>query len=203
VCQRRGDRRSRVWGAERGGAVPDWVWGAGPGKAAPGLELDAYLQVTTAERFTPYLSAIHSRTRGIRSNPQGHRALKPHYFHPDTSSSPVPFASLPRTPTNGPNRCSLKPLTPETPEEPLLLVLPQRRLTLQVVCRRLPRFQLPKPRKRGAHLSRGHGQAVRFQLGQQLPDSGGIKSRGNAGGGSGTAAPRGRRGSPTRPVSSG
>jgi hypothetical protein len=26
--------------------------------AAPGLELDAYLQVTTAERFTPYLSAI-------------------------------------------------------------------------------------------------------------------------------------------------
>jgi len=28
------------------------------GKAAPGLELDAYLQVTTAERFTPYLSAI-------------------------------------------------------------------------------------------------------------------------------------------------
>ena len=33
---------------------------AGPGKAAPGLELNAYLQVTTAERFTPYLSAIRS-----------------------------------------------------------------------------------------------------------------------------------------------
>jgi hypothetical protein len=28
----------------------------GQGKAAPELELDAYLQVTTAERFTPYLS---------------------------------------------------------------------------------------------------------------------------------------------------
>ena len=31
---------------------------AGPGKAAPGLELDAFLQVPTAERLTPYLSAI-------------------------------------------------------------------------------------------------------------------------------------------------
>ena len=58
VCQRRGDRMLRVWGAERGEAVPDWARGAGPGKAASGLELDAYLQVTTAERFTPYLSAI-------------------------------------------------------------------------------------------------------------------------------------------------
>ena len=53
----------------------------------------------------------------------------------DTSSSPVPIASLSRNPTNVPNRCSLKPLTPETPEETLLLVLPQRRLTLQVVWR--------------------------------------------------------------------
>jgi hypothetical protein len=53
VCQRRGDRLLRVWGAERGGAVPEWARGAGSGKAAPGLELDAYLQVTAAERLTP------------------------------------------------------------------------------------------------------------------------------------------------------
>jgi hypothetical protein len=63
----------------------------------------------------------------------------------DTSSSPVRFASVAPNPTNMPNRCSLKPLTPETPEETLLLVLPQQRLTLQVVCRSLSRFQLPKP----------------------------------------------------------
>jgi hypothetical protein len=49
-----------------------------------------------------------------------------------------------RNPTNVPNRCSLKPLTPKAPEEPLLLVLTQRRLTLQVVYRGLPRFQLPR-----------------------------------------------------------
>ena len=58
VCKRRGDKRLRVWGAEGGGAIPDRASGAEPGKAAPGLEIDAYLQVTTAERFTPYLSAI-------------------------------------------------------------------------------------------------------------------------------------------------
>ena len=56
----------RVWGAERGEAAPGWAGGAGPGKAAPGLELDAYLQVTTAERFTPYLSAIQPWVRGAR-----------------------------------------------------------------------------------------------------------------------------------------
>ena len=66
VCQRRGDRR--LWGAERGEALPGWARGARPGKAAPGLKLDAYLQVTTAERFTHYLSAIRlqSALRDLR-----------------------------------------------------------------------------------------------------------------------------------------
>src|ERR1035441_7759819 len=58
---------------------------------------------------------------------------------------PGPLRIPAPNPTNAPNRCSLKPLTPETPEETLLLVLPQRRLALQVVCHSLPRFQLPKP----------------------------------------------------------
>ena len=37
---------------------------AGPGKGAPGLELDAFLPVPTAERLTPYLSAIQPGVRG-------------------------------------------------------------------------------------------------------------------------------------------
>ena len=54
---------------------------------------------------------------------------------------PGPLRIPAPNPTNVSNRCSLKPLTPETPEDALLLVLPQRRLTLQVVCRSLPRTQ--------------------------------------------------------------
>ena len=69
----------------------------------------------------------------------GHDDLLPIRRLPRSPSHPCP------KPTNLPNHCSLKPLTPETPEEPLLLVLPQRRLTLQVVWRSLPRFQLPRP----------------------------------------------------------
>ena len=38
---------------------------AGPGKAAPGLQLDASLQVPIAERFTPYLSTIGVRARWV------------------------------------------------------------------------------------------------------------------------------------------
>ena len=54
---------------------------------------------------------------------------------------PGPFhIPAPETPTNVPNRCSLKPLTPETPQITLLLVCPPRRLTPQVVCRSRPRF---------------------------------------------------------------
>jgi hypothetical protein len=34
---------------------------AWPGKGAPGLELDAFLQVPAAERLTPYLSVIPLR----------------------------------------------------------------------------------------------------------------------------------------------
>ena len=34
---------------------------AGLGKGAPWMELDAFLQVPTVERFTPYLSAIRDR----------------------------------------------------------------------------------------------------------------------------------------------
>ena len=37
---------------------------AGPGKGVPGVELDAFLQVPTSERLTPYLSAIRSPIRG-------------------------------------------------------------------------------------------------------------------------------------------
>ena len=33
---------------------------AGPGKAAPGQELEAFLEVPTAERVTSYLSAVLS-----------------------------------------------------------------------------------------------------------------------------------------------
>ena len=58
VCQRRGIEcceSGAPKGAERFQSGHEAL---GRGKAAPGLELDAYLQVTTAERFTPYLSAI-------------------------------------------------------------------------------------------------------------------------------------------------
>jgi hypothetical protein len=65
-------------------------------------------------------------------------------LYPNAPSKESP-AFPARNPVNMPNRCGLKPLTPEMPEETLLLVLPQRRLTLQVVCPSLPRFQLPKP----------------------------------------------------------
>jgi hypothetical protein len=58
---------------------------------------------------------------------------------------PGPLRFPAPNPTNVPNRCSPKPFPPETPEKPLLLVCRQRRLTLQVVCRSLPHFQLPKP----------------------------------------------------------
>jgi hypothetical protein len=51
-------------------------------------------------------------------------------------------------PTYVPNRCSLKPLAAETPEKALLLVCPPRCLTLQVVWRSRPRFQLPNPSSR-------------------------------------------------------
>ena len=37
----------------------------GRGRMPQGLELDAYLQVTTAERFTPYLSAIRLRPLSV------------------------------------------------------------------------------------------------------------------------------------------
>jgi hypothetical protein len=58
---------------------------------------------------------------------------------------PRPLSHPCPNPTNVPNRCSLKPLKPETPEKALLLVCPTRRLTPQVVCRIRPRFQLPNP----------------------------------------------------------
>ena len=46
-------------------------------------------------------------------------------------------------PVREPNRCNLDPLKPETPKTTLYLVLPQVRLTLQVVCFDLAHFQLP------------------------------------------------------------
>jgi hypothetical protein len=61
---------------------------------------------------------------------------------------PGPFRIPAPNPTNVPNRCSLKPLTPETPEKALLLVYPPRRVTPQVVYRNLPYFQLPYPSSR-------------------------------------------------------
>jgi hypothetical protein len=36
VCQRRGDSMLRVWGAERGGAVPDWAEALGRGRLPEG-----------------------------------------------------------------------------------------------------------------------------------------------------------------------
>ena len=57
VRQCRGDRRLRVWAAERGGWFQTGHEAAGPGKGAPGLELDAFLQVPTTERLTPYLTS--------------------------------------------------------------------------------------------------------------------------------------------------
>ena len=50
-------------GAERFQTGPE---AAGPGKGAPGLEHDAFLQGHTAERFTSYLSAIRVRTKYFR-----------------------------------------------------------------------------------------------------------------------------------------
>src|ERR1035437_9543091 len=46
-------------------------------------------------------------------------------------------------PVREPNRYNLEPLKPETPKTTLYLVLPQVRLTLQVVCFGLAHFQLP------------------------------------------------------------
>ena len=61
---------------------------------------------------------------------------------------PGPFRIPAPNPTNMPNRCSLKPLKPETPKNTLLLVLPLWRLTLQMVCHSRPRFRLPNPSSR-------------------------------------------------------
>ncbi len=63
------------------------------------------------------------------------------------------------------NRCSLKPLTPETPEITLLLVCPPRRLALQVVCRRRPRFQLPNPSSEARLPTQAPATAARTRLG--------------------------------------
>jgi hypothetical protein len=63
----------------------------------------------------------------------------------DFTSSPSPLRIPAPKPTHAPNGCSLKPLTPKTAEKALLLVCPPWRLTLQVVYRSRPRFQLPKP----------------------------------------------------------
>jgi hypothetical protein len=57
---------ARVVGIERlASEAPKWAErfqigpeAAGPGKAAPGLEAAASLEVPAAEYFTPYLSAI-------------------------------------------------------------------------------------------------------------------------------------------------
>ena len=46
-------------------------------------------------------------------------------------------------PVREPNRCNLEPFNPETPKIALYLVLPQGRLTLQVVYLGLAHFRLP------------------------------------------------------------
>jgi hypothetical protein len=68
-------------------------------------------------------------------------------------------------PMNVLNRCSLKPLTPETPEKALLLVCSPRRSTLQVVCRRRPRFQLPDPSSQTRWPTQALATAARMRLG--------------------------------------
>ena len=70
-----------------------------------------------------------------------HRRRRRHFLLIPVFPGPVRIPAP--NPTNAPNRCSLKPLTPETPGKALLLVCPPRRLTLQVVYRSRPRFQLP------------------------------------------------------------
>ena len=72
MSQRRGDSRLRVWGAERGGAVPNWAGSAGLGKVAPALKLEADLQVTTAEHFTPSLSAHGIISKHVKTPAQAY-----------------------------------------------------------------------------------------------------------------------------------
>ncbi len=83
---------------------------------------------------------------------------------------PDPFRIPAPNPTNVPNRCSLKPVTPETPETTLLLVCPQRRLTLQVVCRSRPRFQLPNPSSQTRLPIQTPATAARTRLGNAHRD---------------------------------
>ena len=71
------------------------------------------------------------------------RAIRVH-VQADSSSSPVPLASLPRIPPDVPNRCNLRPLTPKKPEKALYGVSPQRCCIPYMVCRGLSRFRFPK-----------------------------------------------------------
>ena len=95
---------------------------------------------------TPPRGTDRDHRRGSDQAP-GSRSNRLTRSQPRSIAQPHGHLRIPaRNPTHVPNRCSLKPLTPETPEITLLLVCPQRRLTPQVVCRSLPRFQLLKPR---------------------------------------------------------
>jgi len=56
----------------------------------------------------------------------------------------VPFASPSPRPVREPNRCNLEPFKPEIAKTALYPVVPQGRLTLQVMCLGLAHFQLPE-----------------------------------------------------------
>jgi len=149
------DTTKHLWGERSRVGYGTWPYG-GQNKVPP---LSLSFPATTLEQGSDVRRRPQAQT--IRYPPQGHGCLPPqtrgdpdllritlaaamticsrYIVFPGPLRIPVP------NPTNVPNRCSLKPLTPETPEEPLLLVLTQQRLTLQVVCRSLPCFQLPKP----------------------------------------------------------
>src|ERR1035438_10451706 len=89
--------------------------------------------------------------------------------HMDAIVFPGPIRIPAPNPTDVPNRCSLKPLTPETPEITLLLVCPPRRSTPQVVCRSRPRFQLPNPSSQTRLPTQAPATAARTRLGNAPP----------------------------------
>src|ERR1035441_3343814 len=124
-----------VWGAEQGfSTIPPFLVTALP----QGSDVRRRAQAQTIRYPLQGLDCLPRQTRGdpdlLRITlAAAMKILLPIHRLPRSPSHPCP-----RTPTNVPNRCSLKPLTPETTEETLLLVLPQRRLALQVVWRSLP-----------------------------------------------------------------
>src|ERR1035438_10165694 len=111
------------------------------------------IQASAGKKTLP-ARGLHHAGRTARICRRITRAQQPQLTAPHTVAPratdadvvcPGPLRIPAPNPTSAPNRCSLKPLTPATPEKTLLLVWPARRLTPQVVYRRLPPLQFPKP----------------------------------------------------------